>query len=136
MGLFKKTERGELGYELFRKKIDFWSFDPPEGCEDQYEAVMRRSFPNASRIDLLYREIAPDKTKSLLEWTILPVNTFKNLDHIKDGRHNYLVEEGEKQYLVQLSQDEIVATEVVKKVREKAFIIGGNRYEKLTTITL
>ena len=136
MGLFKKTERGELGYELFRKKIDFWSFDPPEGCEDQYEAVMRRSFPNASRIDLLYREIAPDKTKSLLEWTVLPVNTFKNLDHIKDGRHNYLVEEGEKQYLVQLSQDEIVATEVVKKVREKAFIIGGNRYEKLTTITL
>ena len=136
MGLFKKTERGELGYELFRKKIDFWSFDPPEGCEDQYEAVMRRSFPNASRIDLLYREIAPDKTKSLLEWTVLPVNTFKNLDHIKDGRHNYLVEEGEKQYLVQLSQDEIVATEVVKTVRQKAFIIGGNRYEKLTTITL
>ena len=136
MGLFKKTERGELGSELFRKKIDFWSFDPPEGCEDQYEAVMLRSFPNASRIHLLYREIAPDKTQSLLEWTVLPVNTFKNLDHIKDGRHNYLVEEGEKQYLVQLSQDEIVATEVMKKVREKAFIIGGNRYEKLTTITL
>ena len=44
----------------------------------------------------------PDKKESLLEWTLLPVNTFKNPDHIKDGRHNYLVEENEKQYLVQL----------------------------------
>ena len=136
MGLFKKTEKGELGVELFRKKIDFWSFDPPEGCEDQYEAVMRRSFPNASCIHLLYREIAPDKTKSLLEWTVLPVNTFKNLDHIKDGRHNYLVEENEKQYLVQLSQEKIVATEVIKPVHEKAFILGENRYERLATINL
>ena len=77
MGLFKKTEKGELGAELFRRKIDFWSFVPPEGCADQYEAVMRRSFPDASYIHLLYREIAPDKGKSLLEWTVLPVDTFK-----------------------------------------------------------
>lgn len=136
MGLFKKTEKGELGVELFRKKIDIWSFVPPEGCLDQYEAVMRRSFPNASRIHLLYREIAPDKTKSLLEWTVLPVNTFKNLDHIKDSRHNYLVEENEKQYLVQLSQEEITATEVIKTVHEKAFILGENRYERLSTVVL
>ena len=136
MGLFKKTEKGEQVVELFRKKIDFWSFVPPEGCLDQYEAVMRRSFPNASRIHLLYREIAPDKTKSLLEWTVLPVNTFKNLDHIKDSRHNYLVEENEKQYLVQLSQEEITATEVIKTVHEKAFILGENRYERLSTVVL
>ena len=136
MGLFKKTEKGELGAELFRKKIDFWSFIPPEGCEDQYEAVIRGSFPNASCIYLLYREIAPDKTKSLLEWTVLPVNTFKNLDHIKDGRHNYLVEENEKQYLVQLSQEEITATEVIKQVHDKAFILGENRYERLAEIAL
>lgn len=113
MGLFKKTEKGELGAELFRRKIDFWSFVPPEGCADQYEAVMRRSFPDASYIHLLYREIAPDKGKSLLEWTVLPVDTFKNLDHIKDNRHNYLVEENEKQYLVQLSREEITATELM-----------------------
>ena len=136
MGFFKKTEKGELGAELFRKAIDFWSFDPPEGCEDQYEAVMLRSFPNASYIHLLYREHVPDKSESLLEWTVLPVNTFKNLDHIKDNRHNYLVEENEKQYLVQLSQEEIVATEVIKTVHDKEFILGENRYEKLATIAL
>lgn len=93
-------------------------------------------FPHASTITPLVREKVLSKVLSkvehLLEWTVMPMfGLFNIVDQLNNFGGNSLVESGDKQYLVSVTNEFITTTEIVRKITDKKFVIGSNKYKKM-----
>ena len=57
---------------------------------------------------------------------------FEALDQVNNCGGSYLVEKDDKQYLVRVDNEFITTSQIMKKITEKKFRIGGNKYKRAT----
>ena len=54
---------------------------------------------------------------------------FEAIDQINNYGGSYLVEKDDKQYLVRVDDEFMTTSQIMKKITEKKFRIGGNKYK-------
>ncbi|HZK34458.1 MAG TPA: helix-turn-helix domain-containing protein [Bacillota bacterium] len=125
-------DEGHLDFTVLKEPIDFHSFKSTDKCRDQYDAVVLAKFPNATSIIPLIRKKVLSKTEHILEWTIMPsFGAFDIVDQVNNFGGYFLVESDEKQYIVSVTKEFIISSEIVKKITKKKFVIGKNKYRKV-----
>lgn len=69
------------------------------------------------------------KREAIIDFFVQP-GMVEVLDRIKEIAGFYLVEKGNKQYFVKVTNDFIITSEMPQKVEGKKFDIGDHRYIK------
>lgn len=124
-------DEGHLSFIVQKEPINIGSFKKTDKSRDKYDAAVVGKFPHASTITPLVREKVLSKVEHLLEWTVMPMfGLFNIVDQLNNFGGNYLVESGDKQYLVSVTNEFITTTEIVRKITDKKFVIENNKYKK------
>ncbi|MBQ8935395.1 MAG: helix-turn-helix transcriptional regulator [Oscillospiraceae bacterium] len=106
--------------------------------------LMLQRYPEADAIYLLARErVLSGKEKAadeVIGWTAallggLPLfGTFQMADTLRDLSGYYLVDQGERQFFVNVRKDFLLSEELPEKITTKKFIIGENQFRRLTDL--
>ena len=124
-------DEGRLDFTIIKEPIDLNDYEKTGKCRDKYDAVVYAKYSDADSIQPLIRSKALSKLEHAAEWTIMPsFGLFEAIDQVNDLGGNYLVEKDGKQYLVKVDKEFMTTTQIMKKITEKKFRIGGNKYKK------
>ena len=124
-------DEGRLDFTIIKEPIDLNDYEKVGKCRDKYDAVVYAKYSDADSIQPLIRSKALSKLEHAAEWTIMPsFGLFEAIDQVNDLGGNYLVEKDGKQYLVKVDKEFMTTTQIMKKITEKKFRIGGNKYKK------
>lgn len=115
-----------------KEPINLNEYEKTGKCRNKNDAVVLEKFSDATSITPLIREKILSKVERILEWTIMPTfGIFKFVDQINHSDEWYLVERDEGQYIVCVSKESIISTGISKRITEKTFVIGKNKFTKL-----
>ncbi len=102
------------------------------------DVLVMEKFAEADSIINLYRERALKKNEkiadNLIGWFVLLLggiplfDTFIVADQLRDMSMYYLVNQGNKQYFVNVQKDYIVWEELIHPIHEKKFVLGENKF--------
>ena len=124
-------DEGRLDFSVIKEPINIDDYEKTGKCRSKYDAAVLAKYPNADSVTPLIREKVLSKTEHILEWTVMPsFGIFTAVDQINNGGGNYLVEQNGRQYLVSVTKEFITISEIVKKITDKKFVIGQNKYKK------
>ncbi len=122
---------GRLDFSVVKEPVDINAFEKTGKCRNKHDAAVLAKYPDADSISPLIREKVLSKTERVLEWTVMPsFGLFNAADQIDKFGGNYLVERSGRQYLVSVTKEFITTSEIVKKITDKKFVIGKNKYKK------
>ena len=125
-------EEGKLDFTVTKEAIDLDSYKAEGRCRNKYEAAVYSKYPDADSIYPLIREKVLSKTEQLLEWTVMPgFGLFTAVDQINNPGDSYLVTYPDKQYLVFIDKEQMVTTQLMRKITEQKFVIGKNKYKRI-----
>lgn len=106
--------------------------------------LMLQRYPEADAIYLLSRERVLSKREKVADevigWTAtflggLPLfDTFQMADALRDLSGYYLVNQGERQFFVNVRKDFLLSEELPEKITAKKFRIGDNQFRRLTDL--
>ncbi|MBO5994860.1 MAG: hypothetical protein J6Q41_05050 [Firmicutes bacterium] len=124
-------DEGRLDFTIIKEAIDLDSFEKVGKCRDKYDAAVFAKYSDADSIQPLIRTKVLSPLEAAAEWTVMPsFGLFAGIDQINNHGGNYLVEKDDKQYLVTVDDEFITTSQIMKKITEKKFRIGGNKYKK------
>ena len=122
---------GRLDFSVLKEPINIDDYEKTGNCRSRYDAAVLAKYPDAESITPLIREKVLSKTEHVLEWTVMPsFGLFTAVDQISNPGGNYLVEKNGRQYLVSVTKEFITTSEIVKKITDKKFMIGKNKFKK------
>lgn len=125
-------EEGEtLSFQSIKEAICLDDYEKTGRCRSKSDAAVLAKFPDATEVVPLMRVKKLSKAEHLLEWTVMPAfGIFSIVDQINHREEYYLVETKGRQFLVCVSKEFMVTTELVKKITDKKFVIGEQKFAK------
>lgn len=94
------------------------------------DSVVVAKYSDADAIYLLFREKKLSLIEHILEWTIADIGIFTVADQLNNTDSYYLVEKNDKQFLVSVSKEFIISSELTTKITAYKFVIGKNKFRK------
>lgn len=129
---FLLDEEGMITLQEWKESIDLSQYEKTDRCRSKSDAVMLQKYGDAQEIIPLIREKKLSKIENILEWTILPgFGIFRFVDQVNHPDAWYLAERANRQYLVCVSKEFIISTELGKKITDKTFVIGDQKFTKV-----
>ena len=123
-------DEGRLDFTIIKEAIDLDDYEKTGKCRDKYDAAVYAKYSDADSIQPLIRSKALSKLEHAAEWTIMPsFGLFEAIDQVNNLGGNYLVEKDGRQYLVTVDKEFMTTTQIMKKITEKKFKIGRNKYK-------
>lgn len=121
-----------VSFATTKEPINLGDYAKNKKRHSRKDAVVVAKYPTATSICPLFREKKLSKVENILEWTIMPAfGIFDFVHQVNDLADYYLVEMNEKHYLVSVSKEFITSTQLMKKMTEKKFTIGKNKFTKM-----
>lgn len=121
-----------LEFEVMREPIDISLFEKSKKRKFRYDTVILSKFPDADSIIPLWREKKCSKWEIAIEWLVSPVfGLFDFMDKVDNHSYYYLVEQKDRQYLVNVSKEFVTSSKLVRRISEKNFIIGKHKFKRL-----
>ena len=124
-------EDEKISFNEVKEPINLDEYEKTGKCRDKKDAVVLSKYSNADAIYPLIRTKKMNKAEWLADFIVAP-GIIQGADYLNDMSAYYLVEMIGKQYLVKVSQDFIITSELGDKVDPKKFVIGNNQYKKGT----
>lgn len=127
------AEDEKISFQTTKEPINLNEYEKHGRCRCKQDAVVLGKYPKADMICPLIRTKKLSVWEHILEWTIMPIfGAFEVVDQLNNMDNYYLVEMNNRQYLVGVSKEFIVSSELPKKVSDKKFVIGKNKYSKVS----
>lgn len=92
------------------------------------DSVVFSKYPKATAVHRLVRQKKLNKAEKIVDF--LTLGAIQLADGFNDSAVYYLVESGNRQYLVSVSKDTITSVGLEEKTNEKRFVIGENEFFK------
>lgn len=125
------AEDEKLSFQTIKESINLDDYEKHPLRRSKKDSVVVSKYSDATAIYLLFREKKLSKLEHILEWTIMPsFGIFSTVDQFNNPDSYYLVEKNNKQYLVRVSKEFIISSELTTKVTTDKFIIGENKFIK------
>lgn len=125
-------EDEKLSLQTTKESINLDDYEKHGKRRSKKDAVVVSKFPNATSIHPLLREKKLSRLEHFLEWTVMPsFGLFNVVDQMNNRDEYYLVENNERQYLVSVSKEFIITTELAKKITDEKFVIGNDKFRKV-----
>lgn len=124
-------EDNKLSFSETKEPIDLSSFEKTGKCRSREDAACLARFRDADAIIPLIRRKKMSKKEALLDFLVFP-GALDVADSLNDTSSYYLVESGNKQFLVNITKDFIITSELAVRVDPKRFEIGTNKFKGFT----
>lgn len=124
-------EDNKLSFSETKEPIDLSSFEKTGKCRSREDAACLARFKDADAIIPLIRRKKMSKKEALLDFLVFP-GVLNVADSLNDTSSYYLVESGNKQFLVNVTKDFIITNELAVRVDPKKFEIGTNKFTGCT----
>lgn len=122
-------EDEKLSFNETREPIILENYVKTGNCRDKKDAACFEKYRDADAIWPLVRSKKLNKKEFLLDlFTVLGISQLA--DYAVNTDSCYLVEKGNRQYLVRVSADFIITSELKDRVDPEKFIIGNNIFRK------
>ena len=122
----------KFSFKTTKESINLDEYHKHGRCRSKKDAVVLAKYPNANIIYSLLREKKLSKLEKVLEWTVMPTfGIFSVVDQVNNMDEYYLVDTNDRQYLVSVSKEFIISSELSKKITERQFVIGNNKFTKI-----
>lgn len=124
-------EDNNLSFSETKEPIDLSSFEKTGNCRSREDAACFAKFKDADAIIPLIRRKKLSKKEALLDLLVAP-GVLNVADSLNNNSSYYLVESGNKQFLVNITKDFIITSELAVRVDPKRFEIGTNKFKSCT----
>ena len=125
-------EDEKLSLQTTKESINLDDYEKHRKRRSKKDTVVVSKFPIATSIHPLLREKKLSRLEHFLEWTVMPsFGLFNVVDQMNNRDEYYLVENNERQYLVSVSKEFIITTELAKKIKDEKFVIGNDKFRKV-----
>lgn len=118
-----------IDFSEIKEPIVLDNFEVTGKCRSKKDAVVLAKYPNATIIYPLIRSKKLGITENVLDFLFQP-GIFQMADYVADNSAYYLVENNNKQQLVNVTKEFITSVELAKKITDKKFVVGNNKYKK------
>lgn len=122
-------EGEKLSFNETKEPIDLSSFKKTGKRRSREDAACLSRFKDADAIYPLLRSKKLNKKESILDFLIFP-GILNVADGLEDASSYYLVESGNKRFLVNVTKDFIITRELSSNIDTKKFEIGTNKFKK------
>ena len=119
----------KISFNVIKEAINLDDYEKTGKCRDKKDAACVAKNKDADRIYALIRNKKMTKAEWIIDFVVMP-GVVETLDRFKEIAGFYLVEKGNKQYLVRVTNDFIVTNELAEKVDSKGFVVGDHKYTK------
>lgn len=119
----------QISFSEIKEAINLDDYKKDGPRRDRKDAVCFEKHKDADTIYALISKRKMSKAEALIDFFVQP-GVVEVLDRVKEIAGFYLVEKGNKQYFVKVTNDFITTSELPKKVEGKKFDIGNHRYIK------
>lgn len=127
------NEENTIDFSEIKEPIVLDDYKKTGKCRSKMDAVALAKYSNATNIYALIRTKKLNKTESILDFLFQP-GIFQTADYASDNSAYYLVENNNKQYLVNVTKEFIKSVELAKTITEKKFVVGNNKFKKIYKI--
>lgn len=125
--LLDDTEAFPAG--VIKESISMEDYPKESKFKSKYDAVVKAKYPNADSIMPLIRKKKLTAIEKAIDILIQP-GIFHVPDSIKNISAYYLIENGSKQYLVNVTKDFIESRELARRFTGRSQTIGNNYFSK------
>ena len=119
----------QISFNEIKEAITLENYVKTGKCRDKRDAACYEKHGDADAIYALISKRKMSKMEAIIDFIVQP-GIVEVLDRTKEIVGSYLVEKGNKQYFVKVTNDFITTSELPKKVEGKKFDIGNHRYIK------
>ena len=114
-----------------RTAIDLDALRVVPPCRSKKDAAVLAAYPGADAVIPLIRKKKLSGVEHLLEWTIMPsFGLFEAVDQLNNTDGYYLVEDSGSQFLVRVDREFLTASRLARRITEKKFSIGNDRFQQ------
>ena len=125
------AEDEQISFQTIKEPINLDNYKKHKLRHSKKDSVVVAKYSDATAIYLLFREKKLSKIEHILEWTIMPsFGIFSFVDQFNNTDNYYLVEKNDKQFLVRVSKEFIISSELATKISKEKFVIGENKFIK------
>lgn len=126
-------DESTINFSEIKEPIVLDDYEKTGKCRSKQDAAVLDKYPNATNIYALIRRKKLTKLQEFFD-ILIGAGTLQIADYIEDHSAYYLVENNNKQYLVNVTKEFISSVELAKKITEKKFVIGKNKFIKAYNI--
>ena len=119
----------KISFNEIKEAINLEDYEKSGKCRDKRDAVCFAKHRDADAIYALISKRKMSKAEAILDFIVQP-GIVETLDRFNGLAGYYLVEKGNKQYFVKVTNDFITTSELPNRVEGKKFDIGNHRYIK------
>ncbi len=126
------SEDEELSLDTIKEAINLDNYKKTGRCRNKPDAAVIAKFTDADEIIPLLRKKKLSKIEHILEWTVMPAfGLFETVDQINNPEECYLVKRAGREYLVQVSKEFMVTSQLSKSFDKNTMVIGENKFTKV-----
>lgn len=122
-------EDEKITFNEIREPVDLNAFEKTGKCRDKKDAACYAKYKDADAIWPLIRRKKLNGKEFLLD-LFTAFGASQLVDYTNNTDAYYLVEKGDRQYLVRVSEEFISTVELAAKADPKKFTIGNNIFQK------
>ncbi|MCR5234760.1 MAG: helix-turn-helix domain-containing protein [Lachnospiraceae bacterium] len=122
-------EDEKFSFNEIKEPVNLDDFEKSGKCRDKKDAACVAKYPDADAIYALTRTKRMSKAEWIIDFIVRP-GVVETLDKFSDIAGFYMVERGDRQYLVKVTADFITTYELTNKVDIRKFDLGDHRYKK------
>ena len=119
----------KISFNEIREAINLEDYEKSGKCRDKRDAVCLAKHKDAGAIYALISNRKLSKAEWIVDFIVQP-GIVEVIDRLNGIAGFYLVEKGNKQYFVKVTQDFITTSELPTRIEGKKFTIGNHRYTK------
>lgn len=119
----------KISFNEIKEPINLHDYEKSGKCRDKKDAVCYAKNKDARAIYALIRTKRMTKAEWIIDFIVQP-GVVEVLDRFKEIASFYLVEKGNKQYFVKVTNDFITTNELTEKADIRKFDLGNYRYKK------
>lgn len=119
----------KIAFNEIKEAINLEDYEKTGKCRDKRDAVCFAKHQDASAIYALISNRKMSKTEWIIDFVVQP-GIVEVLDRANNNAGCYLVEKGNKQYFVTVTNDFITTRELPNRVEGKKFVIEKHKYTK------
>lgn len=120
------------GAEIFvtHEAVNLDDYQKTGKCRCKEDAVVLEKFAGAEVIKPLIRKRKLTAFEHVIDFLTTP-GAIDVVDSANDMSEYYFVEKNGRQYLVNVTKEAIITTELTRKITENKFVIGKNKFIKV-----
>ncbi|MBR1597746.1 MAG: hypothetical protein IJ661_02400 [Lachnospiraceae bacterium] len=122
-------EDEKLSFNETKEPINIDDYEKNGKCRDKRDAACYAKYKDADAIYPLLRSKKMNKAEWITDFLVQP-GIIQGADYLNDMSAYYLVETGDKQLLVKVSDDFIITSEIANRVNPKKFELGKYIFKK------